>query len=277
MAITNLDDLAVAMINGYRQSFQRGSVSSVAGCDSLLWRSIGFPSMGNIPTAAAVCAATTVGAYPLATRSAGQDRVLARVAALASNAGTTILFEDRLMHMGGLSGIVTTAQTANLNLYSNLANSNLDARKGAADYSEVEWWLDWYVTTGSTAVTPSVSVTYADGTTGSASIWLLGAINTPASMAAARRAKISPTNGKFIRSVESVTLSGTTGVAGNFGVSCTRVLSTACVPIANSLRMFDWMQLGCPKIEDNACLTFSANAAGGSTGTLNGYVTQAVL
>lgn len=277
MAITTLDGLLAGLIASPRLPLQRASLSTmVAGSEGSLWRGTGFPAQGNTPSTAAICNAATTGALPLATRAGDQDRLLGLVALMAAAAGHTILFEDRLMHMGGLSGTVTTAQTVGVSLYDNLANSNLAARIGLSNYSEVEWYLEWYTATGSTAATPTAAVTYHDGTTGTVNAWVAGGTALPVSVAASRRYKLSPTNGKYIRSVETVTLSASTGTAGSFGVTAVRRLAQCCCAIANQLQVFDWSQLGAPKIEDNACLTMGQMCITTSTGALAGFISQAV-
>ena len=277
MAITSLDNLAAGMKNGKLLPIQKASISSsVAGSEMSLWRGAGFPAQGAVPAVAVVYNASNTGALPLATRTGGQDRVLALVAMQSAAAGHTICIEDRLMGMGGLSGTVTTAQTANVSLHDNLGVYNLQERIGSPDYSEVEWYLEWYTATGGTAVTPTASVTYDDGTTGTLNAWVGGSTALPATVAANRRYKLNPTNGRFIRSVETVTLSATTGAAGSFGVTAVRRLAFCTTVIANTMQMFDWSQLGCPKIVDNACITMSQTTISTTTGAISGGIYQAV-
>ena len=83
-----------------------------------------------------------------------------------SNSAMTVEVHDRLAHMGGLSGTVTTAQNVSLALNTLGATNNISNRIGDTNYSDVQWWLEWYTATGSTAVTATVAVTYNDGTTG---------------------------------------------------------------------------------------------------------------
>jgi hypothetical protein len=278
MAFLTLDDMVAGLTGGaYYISASRASLSAaVAGTQMSLWRATGFPAQGAIPTAAAICTDATVGAVPLALRSGGQERIVPALEILSAAANNTFILEDRLMHMGGLSGTVTTAQTASVDLHGSIGTSNLAARIGAADYSEVEWWLEWYTATGATVSTPTAQVTFHDDTTGSVNIWVLGATALPATVAASRRYKLVPTNGKFIRSVQTVTLSATTGTAGNFGVTCTRTLCAAFVPLANALMQFDWLALKSPRVADSACMTFGQNCITTTTGATSINITQAV-
>jgi hypothetical protein len=191
--------------------------------------------------------------------------------------GNNLQSEDRLGHMGGLSGTLLTAQTVGLDLNANLGVSNISQRIGKADFSEVEWYLEWYTATGATITTPTANVTFHDGTTGVVNINNLGGTALPANVAASRRYMLQSTNGKFIRSVASVTLSASTGTAGNFGVTAVRNLATVAqtAPL-NTPYTFDVWNLNAPEIYDNACVTNSMIPNTTSTGVVTGRVTQAV-
>ena len=278
MAFTDLGSLLAGMASGaYRLPLTRNSLSTmVAGHEASLWRGVGFPSQAAIPGAAAICDNALLGALPLAARSGGQQRIISGITLQGAAVGHTYLVEDRLGHMGGLSGVVTTAQTVNLNIHSNLAVSNLAERVGAVNYSEIEWYLEWYTATGATVSTPTAQVTFHDGTTGSVNVWVLGATALPASVAASRRYKLVPVNGKFIRSVESVTLSASTATAGSFGVTAVRRLCEVEVLVANALQVRDWSVLTAPKIADNACVTLGQLCITTTTGAMQGAIKQAV-
>jgi hypothetical protein len=279
MAFASLDDLLAGMASGsYRLPLTRGAISSaVAGSEMSLWRGTGFPAQGAVPAAAAICNAALLGALPLAPRSGSQERIISQLALANSASGHTIFIEDRLGHMGGLNGTLTTAQTVNLDIHASIGGNNLAERIGSADYSEIEWYLEWYTTTGSTVATPTAQCTFNDGSTASVNIWgAAGATALPASVAASRRYKLSPTNGKYIRAVQNVALSASTGTAGNFGVTAVRRLCMHEVTSANVLRVSEWSVLTAPKIADNACITFSQNAGSTTTGSLSGSIFQAV-
>jgi hypothetical protein len=186
-----------------------------------------------------------------------------------------MIIEDRLGHMGGLLGNVATAQTVGLDLHANLAVSNLAQRIGNADYSEVEWYAEWYADTGATSVTPVYSVTYNDGTTGTVNLWVLGATAIPATTRVGRRYKLNSTNGKYIRSVQSVT-QPTTGTAGNFGV--TAVIRKAVITPSQALaiQVVDWSGLNAPQIFDQSCITWSQLCITTSSGASHGNITQSV-
>lgn len=189
--------------------------------------------------------------------------------AVCSNSAMTLEIHDRLMHMGGLNGTLTTAQTVNLDVNANLASGNLDKRKGDSNFSDIQWWLEWYTATGLTAVTATVSVTYNDGTTGTLSASL--AATRPASFMLPLNGLIpAAAAGKYIRDVDSVQLSVTTGTAGSFGVTATRQRMTMPLPLANKMEVFDWAALGLPEVANSSCLFPIVLTSTTSTGTVRG-------
>jgi hypothetical protein len=255
MTIATLDELIDGMGNkSSRLIIDKASIANAAvGQFHSLWRATGQPGQGAIPTTAATCDHTLVGALGFTQQTAPATSYLALLEGLCGNAGTTLEIHDRLMHMGGLSGTVTTSQGA-LDLHANIGNANLAARIGDSNYSDVQWWLEWYADTGATAVTATVAVTYNDASTGSL---------TGLSLAATRRASfMAPLNGlipaaagdRRIRAITGVTLSATTGTAGNFGITATRYRAAMYKPLANVRFTSDWAQLGLPEIANSSCL-----------------------
>jgi hypothetical protein len=270
MTITTVDGLVSAMgNNSSRIIIDKASISNAAaGQFHSLWRATGQPGQAAIPTTAATCDNTLLGALQFTQQTSPATSYLGILEGLCGNAGTTLEIHDRLMHMGGLSGTVTTAQTANLDLHANIASDNLTARIGDSNYSDVQWWLEWYTDTGSTAVTATVNVTFNDAS--SANL-------TGISLAATRRASFMvPLNGliqaadagKYIRDVNTVTLSATTGTAGNFGVTCTRYRAALYKPVANARFTADWAGLGLPEIPNESCLFAVQLASTTTTGVV---------
>ena len=272
MTITTLDALVSAMgNNSSRIIIDKASIANaVAGQYHSLWRATGQPGQGAIPTAAAVCDHTLTGAFRFDQQTAPATSYGAWAQAVCSNSATTVEIHDRLMHMGGLVGNVATAQTVNLDLNANLATANLDVRKGDANFSDVQWWLEWYTDTGSTAVTATVAVTYNDGTTGNLSNVSLAATRRASFLVSLNGFIPAAAAGKYIRDVDTVTLSATTGTAGNFGVTATRPRMTMPLLVANKTETFDWAALGLPEIFNSSCLFPIVIAGTTSTGTVRG-------
>lgn len=272
MTISTRDQLINSLgNNASRLVIDKASLSNTAtGQYHSLWRATGQPGQGAVPGAAAVCNNSLTGAFQFNQQTPPATSYGAWASAVCSNSAVTIEIHDRLMHMGGLSGAVTAAQTVNLDLNANLATDNLAGRKGDANFSDVQWWLEWYTDTGSTAVTATVGVTYNDGTSGN-----LSAI----SLAATRRASLmvplngyipAAASGKYIRDVDSITLSATTGTAGGFGVTATRPRMDLPLPLANKKEIFNWAELGLPEIFNSSCLFPLQLASTTTTGTVRG-------
>lgn len=269
MTISTRDGLINALgNNSSRFILDKASLANaVAGQYYSLWRATGQPGQGAIPTSTAVCNNALTGAMNFAQQVDPATSYGAWASAVCANAAVTIEIHDRLAHMGGLNGTLLTAQTVNLDLNA-LSSDNLPDRIGDTNFSDVQWWLEWYADTGSTAATATVNVTYNNGTTGNL---------TGISLAATRRATFMvPLNGsipaadsgKYIRGVNTVTLSVTTGTAGSFGVTATRYRAALYKPLANARFTADWASLGIPEIPNASCLMCVQIAGTTSTGTV---------
>ena len=274
MAITSMDQLVNALANNSsRLVIDKASIpNAVAGQIHSLWRATGQPGQGAIPSTVAVPTHALTGAISFAQQTLPATTYIGYLEAVCSGSSTTLEIHDRIAHQAGLVGNVATAQTTNLplDLNSLLATNNLDERKGDANFSDVQWWLEWYTDTGSTATSITVNVTYNDGTTGNL---------TAGSIAATRRASyMLPLNGlipaaasgKFIRGVNSVTFTATTGTAGSLGVTATRPRACLLCPLANMKWSADWANLPLSVVPNSSCLFFIQIAGGTTTGTVRG-------
>ena len=269
--ITNRDQLIDALANNStRIVIDKAAIAnSAAGQYHSLWRATGQPGQGAIPTAAANCNQSTTGCLTFRQQTDPAKSYLAYLEAASSNSAMTLEVHDRLMHMGGLNGTLTTAQTVGID-FNGVTADNMAERIGDANYSDIQWWLEWYTDTGATALTATVNVTYNDGTTGN----LTGGI-----LAGTRRASfMQPLNGlipaaaagKFIRAVNTVTLSASTGTAGNFGVTATRLRGSLFMPIANAKFSADWASLPINTIPNSACPFIAVLDSTTNTGLLRG-------
>lgn len=266
MTIDTADALISAMgNNSSRLIIAKASLSNVtAGGFHSLWRATGQPGQGAIPTGVEVCDNTLLGSIQFAQQTPPATSYMGILETACSNAGTTLEIHDRLCHFGGLNGTLTTAQTVGMDLSTLLATSNLDARRGDANYSDVQWWLEWYTDTGATASTVTVAVTYNDGTTGNLTGQALAATRRASNMIALNPLIPAAASGKYIRGVTSVTLATSTGTAGNFGVTATRYRAANYQPIANARFTADWSALGLPEIKNESCL-FAIQVPGATT------------
>lgn len=236
-----------------------------AGGWSSLWRATGVPTQGAIPGAVAICTDALTGSLgTIPTPAGGQRNALLQAALACSNAGPLVLVVDRLAHMGGLSGTVITAQTVSASVVS------LAGTRCQSDYSDVTWWLEIYTAIGTTAVTATVAYTDSGGNARTTTLSIGGA--SPLNQAS-RCFPIVPAAATPlpIRSVESVTLSASTGTAGSFGVTATKTIATvALAPVGNYGVGYDWAALGAPTVHGDACLSFVMLCATTSTGALIG-------
>lgn len=264
MTIATRDDLINALANNSdRFVIDKASLANAAaGQFFSLWTATGVPGAGSAPSSAVVPTKATTGAFGFTNPTDPVKSYLAWLALQCGNSATNIEIHDRLAHMGGLSGTVTTSQGA-LSLVTSDPGA---ARRGESNYSDVQWWLEVYTALGSTGVNATVAVTYDDDSTGNLTAVALGA--TPR---AGRMYPLPPAvAGRFIKAVTGVTLSATTGTAGNFGITATRQRASVSNPLLNKTEIYNWADLGLPNIADDACLCMVMLCSTTSTGTVRG-------
>lgn len=265
MTITTRDGIIAGLGSGAdRILIDKASLANAAAGNIFsLWQAGAVPAAGAAPTTAAVCTSALTGAIKFANQTAPATSYLDWCWMAFGNANSSVEVHDRLAHMGGLSGTVTTAQGA----LSLVTTAPAAARLGAADYSDVQWFLEVYTALGATGVNATVAVTYGDGSTGNLTAVALGA--TP--RAGRLYPLLSASPGKWIKAVTGVTLSATTGTAGNFGITATRG-RTMCGPAiaANSPVVMDWAALGHSEIPNDACLQLTMLCSTTTTGTVRG-------
>lgn len=260
MAIDTMDKLIAALGDSYKCRFYKPSISNrVAGELASLFKSNGFPSAGVNPTTASYCDSSLVGSWPMPDPGTLQQYI-AKMTGSSSVIGQLILM-DRLAHMGGLNGTLTTAQTVNINVVTPASQGRC-----GADGTGVLWCLEWYADTGSTAVTATITYTNQDDVSGR---------TTTVALAATRRASlllpILPNISDLrIKSIQSVQLSATTGTAGNFGVTAMVRQVEVPMPIVGVGTVLDYAQTGLEKISQYSCLFLALVCGSTSTGNILG-------
>lgn len=271
MAITTRDGLIDALgNNASRLVIDKASLANtVAGAYFSLWRATGQPGQGAIPAAAASCNNALAGAMKFSQQTLPATSYGGWANAVCSNSAVTIEVHDRMMHIGGLVGNVTTAQTVNLD-FNGITADNMVNRIGDSNYSDIQWWLEWYTDTGATASNATIAVTYNDGTTGNLTVIAVGGTVRVGRMLPLNMLIPAAASGKFIRGVTSVTLSASTATAGNFGVTASRPRMTMPLLVANKMEIFDWAALGLPEIFNSSCLWPIELCSTTSTGTVRG-------
>lgn len=229
----------------------KNSLSTVAGRASSFWTTA--PDAGVAPTTAAVPTRATAGSIGQF-NSSGVMRLAQTVASIGN--GGYLMICDRLSHQGGLSGIVTTAQTTNL------PTSALTRYTNGA---RVMCGLEIYTLIGTTATTVSMAYTDQDGNASTSLSTVFGGTG----FREAGRMIIMPleSGDSGVRAVSSVTVLATTGTAGNFGVTLFKPLVGLPIPPAAGQQfLFDSVTACCcniPEILSDACLfyVFVANTS----------------
>lgn len=270
MAITTIDTLIAALANNSsRIVIDKANIANqTAGGFASLWRATGKPGQGAIPTTAAIPTSATLGAMGFANQTDPVKSYLGWLNANSSNAGNNVEVHDRVAHMGGLVLNITTSQTVT---GLDLATLSLPAaRRGDSNYSDIQWWLEVYTDGGATASNATINVTYNDDSTGNLTVVAVGG-----TLRAGRMIPLTPLiptaqQGKFIKGINSVILSASTTVAGNFGFTATRPRTMLSLNVANKTETYDWAQLGLPEIPNDACLQIVMVCITTSTGTLRG-------
>jgi hypothetical protein len=253
VAITSENGLIAAIASAQFQDTYEASLTAKTGILQSLWSAGGNPGAGATPPtgSGAVPTSLTAGAVPFVNPSGANTMYLARMMATSSSNATLVLY-DRVVHTSGLSGTVTTAQTVNTTPVTRNAGSN-----------NVGAFLEWYTATGSTATTATVTYTNQSGTAG-----MVGTVILPGSVVAAETYPILLASGDTsVLSVQTVTLSVSTGSAGNFGVTlANRVCS---IPLlANLGQILNYAALGLPIVQPSACLAYHLLPSTTSTGTI---------
>jgi hypothetical protein len=254
-AITDLSDLVNLATNGgaappqnaffYKVARVGGAAApaTIAGRAASLWTYDGHPSAGAVPGAASAPTRATAGALPLV--NAGGTRELWLVQAWATSlVGGTLLLYDRLLHNGGLSGTVTTAQTVGGTLTRNTG--------GEGNFALVEI----YSAVGTTATTVTASYTNQDGTSGRTTTAV--AIGGTGFREQTRAILLPLQSGDSgVRAVASITLAASTGTAGSIGVTIGRPLAYVGIGAAGAPGWRDFVTgtPGLPRIDNDACLS----------------------
>lgn len=264
-----VDDIASGLASPLcpKAIIQKASIASqaVSGYSSL-WRATGWPAQGAIPGAASIPTKATLGAFlTFPTPSVGKTRYAAQALISCVNATNTCILVDRLAHMGGLNGTLTSVQTVGIDV------TSLKGTRCRSDVSDVQWWLEIYTNIGTTATTGSiVYISDTDGTTQTITGYAIGGAS-PAS-AASRMFPITPLAGHPIRSITSFQQAATTGTAGSYGFTATRNLGIVDTSQANMSVNRDWAQLPITNLHDDTCLNMIVLCGTTSTGNIFGSI-----
>ena len=252
MAFADFDAYVDALRLNQTADFQTSAITAVVGRPMAMWSSL-LPTPA-IPTASVALDKTSSNAIsPIPNATSGKLQILGGRFNTSNLAGATVVAIDLLNVSGGLSGTITTEQTTNL------PTAPLTRHTGGTG---VMIGLVIYATLGTTATTISVRYTNQAGTANRTST--VTSFGGTGFREAARLIMIPPAAGDTgVRSVEGVTLTATTGTAGNFGVCLFKPLLTFSLDSTTGTMPIDAVSSGgmigsMAEFDDDACLTFMA-------------------
>lgn len=273
MTITTDSELINALgNNNSRQIFNKSTISNMVSSQTCsLWRATGAPGQGAIPGAAAACDHNLLGGVPFTQQTSPATSYIGQLeGAFGGIALNSLDIYDRIAHMGGLNATLTTSQTVGIDISSLLGTANIAARIGNSDYSELQWFLEWYTDTGATASNATINVTYDDGSSGN-----LNTVGVGGTVRAGRMIRLNdlvPTAGRKIRAVNTITLSASTGTAGSFGVTAAIYKCGLFAALANAKFTATWAETNLASVPNSACLWPVVLCGSTQTGVLTGII-----
>lgn len=221
------------------------------------------PGAGVAPTTAVVPTSATTGALNFI--NPPNSAWIGQVNLSVGLVGDFVIICDRLSHSGGLNGTVTTAQTTNL------PTAALTRYAGSFGVYAA---LEIYSQIGTSSTTVTATYTNSGGTGSRITpLAAFGATN----FREARRFMVLPLQegDAGVSSVESVTVTATTGTAGNFGVTLFKPLFAMPCATGGEYYAFNSFLNSCGNfagILDDACLFSLIVCRDSSTGAIQGNI-----
>jgi len=251
MAITTMDGLVSAMgATNQDFAFYSPSQTNVAGGFVNLARA-GVTSFGQaaVPTVAGSGGhVPTDGAagYPtIAAGAGGTTLYISRLDGFSTIAGALLIF-DRIYAASGFNGTLTSAQTIT-------GMPSLPSARAPNSGEGLEIWLEDYTALGGSASNVTVQYTNSAGTASRNTV----SEAITASFPVHRMQKLRLQDGDIgVQSIQSLTLSATTGTAGNFGVTLLKRKATLPIPLLNTGYVMDFAALGLPTVQSDSALQF---------------------
>lgn len=231
------------------------AAATVAGRATSLWEYEKNPAgSGAVPTTSAIPVNTTNGGLFQTDPGGGRQKWLLGGTCMLSGgtvSGTLVLY-DRLVHMGGLSGTTTTAQTTNLPTTALTRNTGGVGNKILIEiYSQI----------GTTATTATVDYKNTAGTTKTSKAFSIGGTGL---REAQRIIEVPLADGDTgVTTIENLDLVASTTTAGNIGACIARPIGYFPCVNAGAGQLVDFIS-GLPaaqEIPTDACLAlyFVAN------------------
>lgn len=187
-----------------------------AGLEQSWWELEGSPSHGAVPPTSFANPDNTIAGGLLQTNPAGGlQKWLTSLKVSGPRVASKLILWDRLLHMSGFSGTVTTAQNVNGGSAATLSRHYVDANGGTDSGNRI--FVEVHTLIGATATT--ITATYTN------SIGVSGQVTKPVAFGgtgnreALRWIELPLAQGDIgVQSITSVTVLATTGTAGNFSV-----------------------------------------------------------
>jgi hypothetical protein len=261
MAITSIDALIAAARQ--TQTLQKASLTAEgAGTWSSLWKVAGVPTAGSNPPAFSagsgyVPTLTTTGAVAYTNPTGGANSYLMQATAQGATVGTLMIY-DRLWHCSGFGTVSTSLQSITTPGTISSRDGN-----GAALGKDVELWLEVYTAPGATGATWTITYTDQDGNTGVTTTY---AHPANAESVGQTMPVLLAAGDTGVRAVASFQASGSSGTAGDIGVTLRRRLATLPMTLANVATVYDFASLGLPRLFDDSCLELLVQCTTTNTG-----------
>jgi hypothetical protein len=241
----------------HRQARVGGAAAAapVAGRWSSLWQYDGAPSNGAKPTTVANPTASTAGGLRQANPGGSRTKWMTSLG-VASNAAGTAVLVDRLLHIGGLSGTSTSAQTVagSLSRYT--------------DGLGVEAWIEIYTQIGASATTVSMNYDSDSATNQTSPAQAIGGTGLREAQRLIRLPVAAGHRG--VKVVNNVTLAATTSTAGEFGVTLVRPLAWGVIGVGGTGALVNLLSKPV-EISTDSCLALAWLAPGTTTPEIEGF------
>ncbi len=265
MAITTMDGVVAALATAQDQKLFFPSATNVAGGWVNLNQAVtsGFGIMAT-PTAFGSGGTTynqssfSTG-FPRWSAGSGTTTYVGRAGLTMATAGSVHVY-DLCWACSGFVGNSNTAQNV-------VSFSGLPSRHSGGVGLEI--WVGCSSAIGATAHNVTVSYTNQAGTSGRTTVSTAGITSMPAN----RMYQLPLQSGDTgVQSIQSLTLSASSGTAGNLWLLVMeRYVGMSC-PVPNVGRNYDFAELGLPTPSDEACLLFVHQGTTTSSGIIIGQL-----
>jgi hypothetical protein len=250
MALTDFNEYVERLSENEASSFSTSTIRILRPNAS--WQSFS-PTPATPTTSVALDKNSAQSMGPIPAVSTGRLTMLGARISTSNYAASSMMVVDLLNVSGGLNATLTTPQTTNL---PTAALTRYTSGEGVMAGIVV------YTIIGTTISTVTISYTNSSGVSGrtSTATQMGGGFFREVGVLLPIPLQAGDTG---IRSIESVTLAGTTGTAGNFGVCLYKPLAMISLESATGAMPLDSVSTGCIigslcEIHPDACLTVSA-------------------